>query len=193
MEITQAAPDRLSALASVLGRAFVGEPMMRWPLGDHGDIEERFSRGFEYYLGDLIRLGLVWEAGEGMGAAVWVPPDQADAWAEAQLNQPKIRVLAEDGGRRYDAFWAWVESKVPDEPLWHLDSVAVEPRAQGRGIGSALIEFGLDLARVDGAGVFLETGTPRNVPLYERFGFRVLEDADAPGGGPQIWFMRWDP
>jgi hypothetical protein len=31
------------------------------------------------------------------------------------------------------------------------------------------------------------------VPLYERHGFRVVDDADAPGDGPHIWFMRWDP
>ncbi len=30
-------------------------------------------------------------------------------------------------------------------------------------------------------------------PIYERSGFRVVEDVDAPDGGPHIWFMRWDP
>jgi predicted N-acetyltransferase YhbS len=71
--------------------------------------------------------------------------------------------------------------------------VGVEPGAQGGGIGSALIEFGLAGACADQAGMFLETGNPRNVTYYERFGFRVVEAANAPGGGPRIWFMRWDP
>ena len=193
VEITQAAPDRLSVLASVLGRAFVVEPMMRWPLGVHGDIEERITRCFEYFLESLIELGMVWEAGRGTGAAVWIPPDQLDAWEEAQRQDSRVYALTEDGGRRWDAFWEWVGSKIPDEPLWHLDSVGVEPKAQGLGIGLALIEFGLARARADDAGVFLETGASRNVPYYERFGFRVVEDADAPGGGPHFWFMRWDP
>jgi hypothetical protein len=43
-----------------------------------------------------------------------------------------------------------------------------------------------------GVGAFLSTGTPGNVPIYERCGFRVIEEADAPGG-PHIWFMRADP
>jgi len=63
-------------LASVFGRAFVGEPMMRWPLGDHGDIEERFTRCFEYFLEDLVKLGLVWEAGTALGAALWIPRER---------------------------------------------------------------------------------------------------------------------
>ncbi len=190
MEITQATPDRLSVLASVFGRAFLTEPMLVWPLGVEGDLEERLIRAFEDFLESLIPLGMVWEAGRGMGASVWIAPDQADAWEEAQA---KVRPHAPsgEGERRYDALWEWVESKIPDEPLWHFDALAVDPTLQGRGIGSALIEFGL--AQVGEAGVFLETGTARNVPLYQRFGFRVVEDADAPDGGPHVWFMRRDP
>ncbi len=166
---------------------------MRWPLGDHGDVEERFTHCFEYFLEGLITLGTVWEADRGLGATVWIPPDKANAWEQAQRNQPRIHALTEDGGRRYDAFWEWVESKIPAEPLCHLDSIGVEPGAQGRRIGSALIEFGLARARNDRVGVFLETGTPRNVPYYQRFGFRIVDNAEAPDGGPLIWFMRWDP
>ncbi len=40
---------------------------------------------------------------------------------------------------------------------------------------------------------FLSTGTRRNVDIYGRSGFRVVDEADAPGGGPRIWFMRRDP
>ena len=191
--VAQASPDRLGAVASVLGRAFVTEPMMRWPLGDHGDVEQRFVQCFEYFLESLVELGVVWEAGTAMGASVWIPSDQRDAWREAQTREPRVHALTEDGGRRYDTFWEWIESKIPDEPLWHLDSIGVEPSAQGRGIGSALVESGLTRARAAHAGVFLETGTPRNVPYYERFGFHVVEDPYAPDGGPRIWFMRWDP
>jgi len=191
--IIQAGRDRLPVLASVLGRAFVTEQMMQWPLGPGEDMEARTVRAFEYFLENLIELGIVWEAGAGMGAAVFVPPDQLSAWEDAQRHDRRVHALTDDGGHRWDAFWTWIGSKVPNEPLWHLDSVAVAPEMQGRGLGSALIEFGLARARAAGNGVFLETGTPRNVPLYERFGFRVIEDVDAPRGGPHIWFMRWDP
>ncbi len=42
-----------------------------------------------------------------------------------------ISALTDDGGRRYDAFWDWVDSHSPDEPLLQLDSIAVEPARQG--------------------------------------------------------------
>lgn len=71
--------------------------------------------------------------------------------------------------------------------------VGVESARQGEGIGSALIGYGVDRARAEGVPAFLETGKPRNVPYYERFGFHVAHEDVAPDGGPHIWFMRLDP
>jgi GNAT superfamily N-acetyltransferase len=187
-------PARLSALAQVFGRAFVHEPMMRWPLGSEGDLEERFTRCFAYFLEAALPLGLVWEAGPGDGAAVWIAPEQSDVWDGHPWNQARILALADDdGGRRYDAFWDWVAKHDPPEPSWQLDSIAVAPELQGRGIGRTLIEAGLARARAERTGAFLSTGTEANVAIYARCGFRVYEEAQAPGGGPHIWFMRADP
>jgi ribosomal protein S18 acetylase RimI-like enzyme len=100
--------------------------------------------------------------------------------------------ITQDAGRRHKLLWDWVEQHVPDEPLWFLDHIGVEPAHQGQGIGRRLIEHGLALADADGVAAFLETSTARNVGYYERFGFRVVFDDDVPDGGPHIWFMRRD-
>lgn len=191
-EIKRTGPERWAVLASLFGRAFVTEPMMRWPLGEHERIDERFVRCFEYFLEDLSDRAIVHEAGVAAGAAIWIPAEHEDA-LEAAQTQSRMHALTEDGGRRFDAFWSWVDAQRTHESLWHLDSVAVEPALQGRGIGRALIERGLTHARAAGSGVLLETGSVRNVPLYERVGFRTYLADDAPDGGPHVWFMRWDP
>ena len=184
---------RLTALASMFGRAFVDEPMMLWPLGSNGDVVECFTRCFAYFLEVALPLGLVWEAGRAEGAAVWISPEQSEVWEHHPWNQTRILGLAGDGGRRYDAFWDWVAMHDPPKPSWQLDSIAVHPALQGRGIGKALIEAGFARARADRTGAFLSTGTAANVTIYRRCGFRVYDEADAPEGGPRIWFMRWDP
>jgi GNAT superfamily N-acetyltransferase len=194
VEITRAAPERFSELSALLGRAFVNEPMLRWSLGTHGDVPQRFVRYFEYFNETLARLGMLWEADAGRGAAVWIPGHADDAFTRAiDASRASVHTLTSDGGQRYDAFWEWVDAKIPDGRLWNLDSVAVEPGSRGTGVGAALINFGLDLARAENTGACLETGNPKNVPYYERLGFRVIDDADAPQGGPHIWFLRWDP
>jgi GNAT superfamily N-acetyltransferase len=191
--VTPAGADRLSVLASVFGRAFVDEPMMCWPIGDGVDRIARFTRCFAVFLEGALKLRLVSEAGNASGASVWIPPDTFTSWVDHPWNQARIHVLSKDGGRRYDDFWRWVEARSPSLPLWQLDSIAVDPALQGQGIGGALILEGQARARAAGMGAFLSTGTERNVSIYGRYGFRVIDDAFAPDGGPRIWFMRWDP
>lgn len=184
---------RASALAPVFGRAFVHEPMMCWPMGSSGDRAARFARCFRSFLEVALPLGVVWEAGQAHGVAVWIGPAQRKAWELDPWDQPQILAEAQDGGCRYQAFWEWVATREPTEPSWQLDTIAVAPELQGCGIGRALIEAGLARARADGTSTFLSTGTPRNVAVYSRCGFRVYDEADAPDRGPRVWFMRWDP
>jgi ribosomal protein S18 acetylase RimI-like enzyme len=170
--------------------------MMSWPLGGPADdLQDRCVRFHKVFLRPLMDLGVVWETADGLGALVLVPPEEARTWDEAlaQIEDLRTNQVTDDGGRRYERFWDWVASKLPDEPLWHLDSVAVTPGSQGRRIGSALIEFALDKARQTDTAMILETATERNVHLYERLGFRVVEEADSPDGGPHVWFMRREP
>jgi hypothetical protein len=55
------------------------------------------------------------------------------------------------------------------------------------------VRDGVRRARASGHACFLPTETPGNVAFYGRLGFRTVERAKAPGGGPPIWFLRADP
>jgi len=190
---TTATLDQVPALAAVLARTFSDDPMIRWPFHDH-DVVERSEPMFAALLGEYAALGFVIEAGGGAGVAAWIPPSSDVGLEQVDVaTRALIAGLTDDAGARYDAFWDWLESFLPTEPHWFLDMVGVEPARQGEGIGSVLIGHGVDHARADGVPAFLETGKPRNVPYYERFGFHVAHEDDAPEGGPHIWFMRLDP
>jgi hypothetical protein len=129
---------RLTALATIFGRAFVDEPMMLWPLGSNGDVVGRFTRCFAYFLEAALPLGLVWEAGQAEGAAVWIPPEQSEAWEHHPWNQTRILGLADDCGRRYDAFWEWVSMRRfgPRAP-WQHPPRSVPSRRRALGVLAA--------------------------------------------------------
>ena len=53
-----------------------------------------------------------------------------------------------------------------------------------------LVMHGLQRARADGCPAFLETGNPDNVAFYQSLGLQVVDEQQAPDGGPMIWFMQ---
>jgi GNAT superfamily N-acetyltransferase len=192
LDISRAERFRLGSLAPMFARAFRDDPMMRWSLVGAQEPEEVLHQCFTYFLERALDLGMVWSSADAHGAAVWMPPGIGDGWEEHPWSQPRILELSEDGGGRYESFWEWIESHIPEEPLWLLDSIAVDPQVQGRGYGRALIESGQSLAALAGRGAFLSTGTHGNVAIYQKCGFRIVDHVDAPDGGPHVWFMRWD-
>jgi ribosomal protein S18 acetylase RimI-like enzyme len=194
-EVRRATREHVPALADVLGRAFATDPLAVWPMTP-GSGHAEVSRFFALYDGELVDDGWLWEGGDAAGVALWVPPGGGDRYGEVDDRITKVAVrneLSDDKGARYEALWSWVWEQMPEEPHWFLDHVGVDPVQQGRGIGGALVRLGLGWSGRDGVPAFLETSRASNVPLYEHLGFRVEAAADAPQGGPHIWFMRFDP
>ena len=193
LEIVRAGPDRVPELAALLGRAFADDGMIRYPFPS-GDPYEQTRRMFAILDEPFACAGMVWEVPVARGVAMWVGPDEFERYVRIETERREaIEALTDDGGARYRAFWDWIEATLPDERQWFLDHLAVDQRHRGEGIGSALVRFGLDLARRDEVIATLETARPENVPIYEHLGFRTYLEADAPDGGPHLWFMRADP
>lgn len=193
LPIVTARAERVPALAALLGRAFADDPMFLWPLGPERTAEkaERFFRMFDER---LAARGWLWEAGEGVGVAGWIPPGSDDEMMDIDRElRPAVIAGTEDGGTRYEAMWEWIAGHFPDEPFWYLDHLGVDAEHRREGVGTALIRHGLAFADRDGVPAFLETARPGNVTYYERRGFRLIDEGDAPGGGAHIWFLRYDP
>jgi ribosomal protein S18 acetylase RimI-like enzyme len=72
---------------------------------------------------------------------------------------------------------------------WYLAGIGVDPSAQRRGIGTALLEPGLAAAARSGLPAVLLTNNEANLSFYERHGFRVVRKDETPKGGPQAWAM----
>jgi len=189
--VVPASPERLPHLAGVLARALVSDPIYQWPHGGNGTVTS-IAATVRLLYAQPAATGMLWEAGNGAGAAVWVPPgDTALLAAPARADAPASPLTPADDERTLQ-MWDWLESKVPDD-AWYLDTLGVDPARQHLGVGSALVHHGLGLARADHAAAFLETSVEANIGFYQRSDFQVVEEGDAPNGGPHIWFMRWDP
>ena len=189
-QIRTATLEDLAVVVDTAARSLDAEAMLRWSFGE-ARFQERIRRHFAHYDGENARRGWIRLAADGAGIAVWIPPEAREEHDAIGPAPPGAEdEILGDHAERHAAFWGWVESHQPEEPLSYLSHVGVAPERQGEGIGSALMRDGL--ARSDNQGVasWLETSKARNAVYYEGFGFRTVVDEDAPGGGPHIWFMR---
>lgn len=89
---------------------------------------------------------------------------------------------------------------------YYVFFVGTADRAQGQGLGSALMRELQDVARKDGLPLWLEATTESSRRLYERLGFEIVEqmtlgtgEAAADGSlqkggeGVPVWGMIWWP
>jgi ribosomal protein S18 acetylase RimI-like enzyme len=192
MEVVRLEDSRLGEASDVLARAFVDDPAWVWLIPD---AEKRrqvlpwlFRVGFDVTAAD------VWTtAGVIRGAARWLPPGRPP-----MRVGPTLKALVTTPFRLGSAiapFLAYgraVESlraEAMPGPHWYLAGIGVDPSAQRRGIGTALLEPGLVAAVRAGLPAVLLTNNEANLSFYERHGFRIVRKDETPKGGPQAWAM----
>ena len=73
---------------------------------------------------------------------------------------------------------AYVEERHPTKPFLELWFLGVLPEAQGRGVGSKLLNETIDISEEEGLPIYLETSKDQTVEFYVRHGFEVFDEAD---------------
>ncbi|HEV7639652.1 MAG TPA: N-acetyltransferase [Gaiellaceae bacterium] len=192
MEVVRLEDSRLGEASDVLARAFLDDPAWVWLIPD---AEKRrqllpwlFRVGFDVTAADVwTTVGVV------RGAARWLPPGRPP-----MRVGPTLKALVTTPFRLGSAiapFLAYgraVESlraeAMPDQH-WYLAGIGVDPAAQRRGIGTALLEPGLTAAARSALPAVLLTNNEANLLFYERHGFRVVRQGETPKGGPHAWAM----
>ncbi len=175
-------------VAAVLTDAFVDEAGLNYWLRQGKAKARARQRFFKAAVRDIVHpqraLWLAEADGQPLGAAIWLGPGQK-AYNFSLLKQitilPLLHAIAGmAGGVRGLALGEKLDALHPDEPHAHLVFLGVSPLAQGRGIGAAILKATLSPLDAAGAPALLEATTERNVSLYQRHGFEVVENLRLP-------------
>ena len=166
--------------------AFAADPVLRWCLGSASDYLAHFSELVTAYAGMAFDCGTALCEEGFKGVALWLPPgvsaddDAFVAVVERTLDPEKRQILRNVIGQ--------VETAHPAGPHWTLPLLGVDPGHQGKGVGAALISTMLE--RIDGEALpaYIESTNPKNLTLYERFGFQRL-GVVRPEGRPPLFPM----
>ncbi|MGW8361383.1 GNAT family N-acetyltransferase [Streptomyces wedmorensis] len=184
--------DDARMVGHTLASAFGDDPMMQWFFPDAATRESSLGRYFTTLFTRQYGLHGVCERTES-AAAFWVSPEGTDkAVPDDETIQELVAILGDRAPVFREAVMAAAEHG-PTEPHWYLAVIGADPAARGQGHGSALLRSGLAKADAAGMPVYLESSKPDNLPVYEHFGFTVVDEFALPGGGPTLWAMKRDP
>lgn len=195
------APRRANAedakqLSRLFAAAFASDPVMDWISRPGSKRAEGLERFFFWLMSvRAIPFGEVWMAPDCSAAAAWLPPD-VPATAGGLLEQLKLlpmflRLCGLPRMMRGQAMADAMEKHHPHSPThFYLAFVAVAPRLQGMGLGSAIMDATLKRIDEAGAHAYLENSNPKNTKLYERCGFVRKQNISPPAAPPLIAMWR---
>jgi ribosomal protein S18 acetylase RimI-like enzyme len=191
--VRRAGKADLDGVCRALARSFEDDPVMEWIFPDPARRVALNERFFRMRVRGLLKQDEVYTTDGHAGAAGWaqpgrweMPPLEGLAFVLRLLGMTRSRSALLARG------WQKVDAAHPREPHWYLAILGTEPEAQGRGVGSALLEPVLEDCDRNEVPAYLESSKERNIAFYARHGFRVTEELTLPEG-PPIWGMWRDP
>lgn len=195
MAIQEAADADRSALARSLAAAFMDDPVATWTTPRERLRPRVLRRFFAEMLRAKLPDGFVHTDPERHGAALWAAPDR---WRTTTMQDLRLATAFADPrlwprGPLVTRGLLGVERLHPPRPPhFYLATLGVTPEAQGKGLGSRLLQPVLQLCDADGLPAYLESSKESNIAFYARHGFRVTREIHLPRG-PTMYAMWRDP
>jgi len=187
--------SEVQSLAAMLGRAFLDDPVQLYLFPDASSRLAKVERLFGTFLrGHYVKHGATFASSGGEATALWAPPGHA-TFTPLEIASQAIAMLRSFGLGIPRALKVLdtIEREHPKIPHWYLGVLGTDPIHQGKGFGASVLAPILERCDHEGTPAYLESSKDRNVPYYERFGFKVTNEIALPRGGPLVWAMWRDP
>jgi GNAT superfamily N-acetyltransferase len=152
--------------------AFVADPATRWTWPDPQRYLLHFSSFAKAIGGKAFANRSAHYVGNYSGSALWLSPN-------IRPNDDQLIALLQstgsDNANKYaPELFEKMSSYHPKEPHWYLPLLGVDPLHHGKGLGSALMQYALATIDQDNKLAYLDSSNQKNIPFYERHGFKLL-------------------
>jgi ribosomal protein S18 acetylase RimI-like enzyme len=185
--------------AAVMARAFHEDPFFTFVLPHTVRRARLLPWIFERTISYGQHYGKVYTTASLEGIAMWLGPEKPTLEWLGTLLTGLFLLPLKLGWRELDKSMRLAKSaeqlhkkSVTGRHLY-LVGLGVEPSLQGHGVGGALLRPVLAQADREAMTCYLDTNNDKNIPFYERYGFRVVAQDRAMQKGPLTWAMRRRP
>lgn len=182
--------------AVTLARAFQDYPESVYFMPDETKRRKKQPSIYRMFLKGAITSGEVYATSPKMeGVAVWQMVDgKHPAWRPGfSFGWWWLSLFTDKKtNQRREAYFKCiiaVRTRVTPERYCYLQAIGVDPAYQGQGLSGRLLKPLLARAEKQGLPCYLETQLEKNIPLYEHFGFTVVEEVLIPGSNIHSWVM----
>jgi GNAT superfamily N-acetyltransferase len=143
-----------------------------------------------------LRYGRVYATSERLeGAAVWTPSQDYPAGFWRLLRSVPWRYVWGNAGPTagrllyVDHFINEIHQRLAPFPHYYLEILGVDPSYQKQGFSSRLIKPMLTSLDQKKIGCYLETQDPQDVPVYQHFGFKIIDHSAIPDTPLYSWAL----
>ncbi len=190
----------LERIGETLALGFEDDPLWGWAF-ESGTRERKLaslSTVFGFFAGAALDFGWVRVTDGVEAVALWIPPGSPEMTPADEARMPGVVADAcepQPAARVMEMLDAFERNHPHEPPHFYLSLLATHPDHAGQGLGVGLVAD--NLAEMDAAdppaAAFLESSNPRNVPRYERLGFRPAREVELVAGltGTQMWRGPW--
>ena len=190
--------EDFEALATMSGRAYQDYPLSVYT--NNGKYEEEFVK--QTILVNLYSMcdeGIIYSDSEELnGLVIILPPGYTGIKTLSFIWNGGFKIIYNQGIRalikmvNFESFAMDMRKKYTNYEDWYLYNLCIDKKCQGKKIASKLIKPLIEYFRINKKMCYLETNWDKNVPIYEHFGFKVMEKSLVPGSNVEHYAMLFD-
>lgn len=184
----------------VFTRAFNNDPLTDYMFQNDKKRIESLRHYFRFRITYGILFGEVYAPSQKIeGVAIWFKSEKYKMTIPKLLRAGAIKLflkIKKETRKRMipiGDFTTNLHSKYDKSQHWYLDNIGIDPEFQGKGYGSVLIRSMLKRIDSEQLPCLLETQTPTNVQIYQRYGFEIIMKEVIPDTNILHWIMIRQP
>lgn len=165
-------------IIDILSKSFDTNQSVNYIVKQDDKRQERIRYLMDYSFEVCYLFGEVYLSDDNKACALILYPDKKKTALESVILDAKLIfncIGIADIGKAMDRE-AKIKKLKPKERMYYLWFIGVDPKYQGSGIGTDLMQSLIEDSEKQQRPIFLETSTLRNLPWYKKFGFETYNE-----------------